>query len=227
MKVSERAHVILPYHRLLDRLREEHGAQERAEAEKSALRYVASARLMKIKSRVAGFKLSTCFVPSSCKTKLHRAIEEKNILLKHMFGAEQIEFQPLYEECLKIGERLKPYVSDVRAILVDALKKNRPILFEGAQGTLLDVDHGTYPYVTSSNTVSGGAMTGAGVGPAAVSQVIGITKAYTTRVGTGPFPSELEHTDQKKPRSASAKSAQSSERRRDVHDARDGSIWSR
>ena len=90
---------------------------------------------------------------------------------------------------------MKPYVCDVRTLLVTALKQRRPILYEGAQGTLLDVDHGTYPFVTSSNTVSGGVMTGSGVGPSAVDEIIGITKAYTTRVGTGPFPTEIEQTE--------------------------------
>jgi adenylosuccinate synthase len=115
--------------------------------------------------------------------------------MKHHFGAQPFEIPAMYEECLKIGERLRPFISDVRGVLVQALKHKRPILFEGAQGTLLDVDHGTYPYVTSSNTVSGGAMTGCGLGPQAVSQVIGITKAYTTRVGQGPFPSEIEKSE--------------------------------
>jgi adenylosuccinate synthase len=195
VKVSERAHVILPYHNLLDRLREEHGAREAGGSGKigTTVRGIGPAYEDKVARR--GIQVVDLLRPELLKTKLHRAIEEKNVLLKHMFGAAPIEFQPLYDECVKIGQRLKPYVSDVRGILVDALKKNRPILFEGAQGTLLDVDHGTYPYVTSSNTVSGGAMTGSGVGPAAVNQVIGITKAYTTRVGTGPFPTELEHTD--------------------------------
>jgi adenylosuccinate synthase len=133
--------------------------------------------------------------PALLKAKLERAIEEKNILLKHYFNAPVIELAPLLEQCLKLGERLKPYITDVRGILVSALERKRPILFEGAQGTLLDVDHGTYPYVTSSSTISGGAFTGAGVGFHAVNQVIGITKAYTTRVGTGPFPTEMEVTE--------------------------------
>lgn len=195
VKVSERAHVILPYHRLLDRLREEHGAREAGGSGKigTTVRGIGPAYEDKVARR--GIQVIDLLRPEILKTKLLRALEEKNILLKHLFDNETIEFQPLYEECLKIGERLGPYVSDVRGMLVRALKENRPILFEGAQGTLLDVDHGTYPYVTSSNTVSGGAFTGSGVGPAAVNQVIGITKAYTTRVGTGPFPTELEQTD--------------------------------
>lgn len=195
VKVSERAHVILPYHRLLDRLREEHGSKEKGAAGKigTTVRGIGPAYEDKVARR--GIQVIDLLRPEILKTKIARAIEEKNILLKHFFNEAPIELEPVYQDCLKLAERLKPFVSDVRATLVDALRAKKPILFEGAQGTLLDVDHGTYPYVTSSNTVSGGAMTGAGVGPTAVSQVIGITKAYTTRVGTGPFPTEIEHTE--------------------------------
>jgi adenylosuccinate synthase len=195
VKVSERAHVILPYHRILDRLREEHGAKEKGGSGKIGTtgRGIGPAYEDKVARR--GVQVVDLLRPEILKVKLSRAIEEKNALLKHFFHAEAVELQPLYEECLKIAERLRPFVSDVRATLVEALAAKKPILFEGAQGTLLDVDHGTYPYVTSSNTISGGAMTGAGVGPSAVSQVIGITKAYTTRVGTGPFPTEIENTE--------------------------------
>jgi adenylosuccinate synthase len=197
--VSERAHVILPYHRLIDRLREEHGRNEKGSSGQkigmigTTVRGIGPAYEDKVARR--GIQVVDLLRPEILKTKLARAIEEKNALLEHFFHAETIELAPLYEECLKIAERLKPFVSDVRSTLVEALAAKRPILFEGAQGTLLDVDHGTYPYVTSSNTVSGGAMTGAGVGPNAVSSIIGITKAYTTRVGTGPFPTEIEHTE--------------------------------
>jgi adenylosuccinate synthase len=195
VKVSERAHVILPYHRTIDRLREEHGAKEKGGSGKigTTVRGIGPAYEDKVARR--GLQVIDLLRPAILKTKLERAIEEKNVLLKHHFNAPAIELAPLYEECLKLGERLRPFVTDVRGILVKALKERRPILFEGAQGTLLDVDHGTYPYVTSSNTVSGGAMTGSGVGPNAVQQIIGITKAYTTRVGTGPFPTEIENTE--------------------------------
>jgi adenylosuccinate synthase len=195
VKVSERAHVILPYHRVIDRLREEHGAKEKGGSGKigTTVRGIGPAYEDKVARR--GLQVIDLLRPAILRTKLERAIEEKNVLLKHHFGSPAIELEPLYQECLKLGERLRPFVADVRGILVKALKERKPVLFEGAQGTLLDVDHGTYPYVTSSNTVSGGAMTGSGVGPQAVQQVIGITKAYTTRVGTGPFPTEIENTE--------------------------------
>ncbi len=192
IRVSERAHVILPYHRLIDKLREEHAASGPGKIG-TTVRGIGPAYEDKVARR--GVQVIDLLRPELLRTKLQRALEEKNVLLRHHFNAPMVEFEPLYQECLALGERLKPYVTDVRSILMDALRNKRPILFEGAQGTLLDVDHGTYPYVTSSNTVAGGAFTGAGVGTQAVSQVIGITKAYTTRVGTGPFPTEIETTE--------------------------------
>lgn len=192
VRVSERAHVILPYHRLLDKYREEHASKGGSKIG-TTVRGIGPAYEDKVARR--GIQVIDLLRPELLKAKLRQAIEEKNILFQHHFKAPAIEFGPLYEECLKLGERLKPYVADVRSLLVGALAHKRPILFEGAQGTLLDVDHGTYPYVTSSNTVSGGALTGSGVGPGISPQVIGITKAYTTRVGTGPFPTEMELTE--------------------------------
>lgn len=191
VRVSERAHVILPYHRTLDRLREERAAQGKIG---TTVRGIGPAYEDKVARR--GIQVVDLLRPEILRNKIERAIEEKNVLMKHYFHAPLIEFNPLYEECLKLGERLKPFVTDVHGILINALQHQRPILFEGAQGTLLDVDHGTYPYVTSSNTVAGGALTGSGVGLKAQTQVIGITKAYTTRVGTGPFPTEIEGTNE-------------------------------
>lgn len=192
IRVSERAHVILPYHRLIDKLREEHAASGKGKIG-TTVRGIGPAYEDKVARR--GVQVIDLLRPELLRSKLQRAIEEKNVLLRHHFNSPMVEFEPLYQECLALGEKLRPYVTDVRGILMDALRNKRPILFEGAQGTLLDVDHGTYPYVTSSNTVAGGAFTGAGVGTQAVSQVIGITKAYTTRVGTGPFPTEIETTE--------------------------------
>src|SRR4051812_14982106 len=161
IRVSERAHVILPYHRLLDKLREEHAAGGKGKIG-TTVRGIGPAYEDKVARR--GVQVVDLLRPELLRGKLKQAIEEKNVLLKHHFGTkETIEFAPLFEECVRLGERLKPYVTDVRAILQSGLRHNRPILFEGAQGTLLDVDHGTYPYVTSSNTVSGGAFTGSGI----------------------------------------------------------------
>ncbi len=192
IKVSERAHVILPYHCLMDRLREEK-ASKGAGKIGTTVRGIGPAYEDKVARR--GVQVIDLLRPEVLRRKLEHAIEEKNVLLRHYFEGPAIQLEPLYAECLKLGQRLRPFVADVRKLMVEALKAGRPILFEGAQGTLLDVDHGTYPFVTSSNTVSGGALTGTGMGPSAISQVIGITKAYTTRVGTGPFPTEIEVTE--------------------------------
>jgi adenylosuccinate synthase len=192
VRVSERAHVILPYHRLLDRLREEHAAKSDGKIG-TTMRGIGPAYEDKVARR--GIQVIDLLRPDSLRAKLERAIEEKNILLKHHFGAPNvIELASTYDACVKLGERLRPFVTDVRAVLVEAHRNQRPILFEGAQGTLLDVDHGTYPFVTSSNTVAGGAFTGSGLGLGPARQVIGITKAYTTRVGAGPFPTEMDGT---------------------------------
>ena len=189
--MSERAHVILPYHCQLDKLREE--TKSKGGKIGTTVRGIGPAYEDKVARR--GIQVVDLLRPELLRSKLERAIEEKNTLFQHHFGAPVVALEPLYEECLRLGEKLRPYVADVRGILETALQQERPILFEGAQGTLLDVDHGTYPYVTSSSTVSGGAITGTGLGPACVNRVIGITKAYTTRVGTGPFPTEIEETE--------------------------------
>ena len=191
IRVSERAHVILPYHRLLDRLREEHAAKGKWKIG-TTVRGIGPAYEDKVARR--GVQVVDLLRPELLRSKLENALLEKNILLKHHFNAPVMELEPVFDECMKLGERLKPYVADVRGILQTALTQKRPILFEGSQGTLLDVDHGTYPFVTSSNTVAGGALTGSGLGLKAA-EVIGITKAYTTRVGTGPFPTEIEQTE--------------------------------
>ena len=192
VRVSERAHVILPYHREIDRLREQYASKGKNQIG-TTVRGIGPAYEDKVARR--GVQVIDLLHPELLRKKIEMSMEEKNVLLKHHFQAPPIDTGKIFDECLKLGERLKPFISDVRGILVQAMKHSRPILFEGAQGTLLDVDHGTYPYVTSSNTVSGGAFTGCGVGPHAVKQVIGITKAYTTRVGQGPFPTEIETTE--------------------------------
>ncbi|MBL7714865.1 MAG: adenylosuccinate synthase [Bdellovibrionales bacterium] len=193
IRVSERAHVILPYHRLVDRLREEHASKDGKKIG-TTVRGIGPAYEDKVARR--GIQVGDLLRPELLKRKIAVAIEEKAVLLSHHFkSSEKLDADQIFAECLKLGQRLKPFVSDVRNVLANALKMNRPILFEGAQGTLLDIDHGTYPYVTSSNTIAGGSLTGTGIGPHCITEVIGITKAYTTRVGSGPFPTEIEETE--------------------------------
>ena len=123
--------------------------------------------------------------------KLRAAISAKNEILTKIYGLEALEATPIIDTYAAYGERMRPYVRDISLYLNEEIDKGRNVLFEGAQGTLLDVDHGTYPYVTSSNTTAGAACTGSGVGPTKIDEVIGVTKAYTTRVGNGPFPTEM------------------------------------
>ncbi len=192
IRVSERAHVILPYHRLMDKLREEHAAKSTGKIG-TTVRGIGPAYEDKVARR--GIQVVDLLRPEILHRKLERAIEEKNILLRHHFNQDPIALEPLFENCLKLGDQLRPFVADVRSILENAIQNKRPVLFEGAQGTLLDVDHGTYPFVTSSNTVAAGAHTGTGIGLNIRTRVVGITKAYTTRVGTGPFPTEMETSE--------------------------------
>src|SRR3972149_4003545 len=123
--------------------------------------------------------------------KLRANLELKNFLLKNYFGGEEVPFQPTYDEYIAYGERLKTHLIDTSLFIEEEIQRGAKLLFEGAQGTLLDIDHGTYPFVTSSNTTAGGACTGSGVGPTKIGGVIGVSKAYATRVGGGPFPTEL------------------------------------
>ncbi len=192
VKVSERAHVILPYHCQIDKLRENHLAHSDSKIG-TTHRGIGPAYEDKVSRR--GIQVIDLLDAKVLRRKLQLAIEEKNVLLKNLYSAPAIELEPLLAECLKLGERLRPYVNNVRSILVQATVDKKPILFEGAQGTLLDIDHGTYPYVTSSNTTAAGAFSGTGLGLGSPTRVIGITKAYVTRVGSGPFPSEIEKSE--------------------------------
>jgi adenylosuccinate synthase len=129
--------------------------------------------------------------PKALEEKIRSNLEEKNFLLSKFFGADILEFQPIYDNYLEMADKIGPFISNVSLEIEEAARKGGKILFEGAQGTHLDIDHGTYPFVTSSNPVSGAVCTGAGVGPDKLHHIVGIVKAYTTRVGAGPFPTEL------------------------------------
>ncbi|MBS1962928.1 MAG: adenylosuccinate synthase [Bdellovibrionales bacterium] len=190
VRVSDRAHVILPYHRLLDSVREAKAAGGKIG---TTVRGIGPAYEDKVSRR--GIRVADLLDAKTLRAKIEHAIEEKNVLLKNLYGADPIALDAVYDTCVGLGEKLRPYVADVKSLLMTALEQKRPMLFEGAQGTLLDIDHGTYPFVTSSNTIAGGALTGSGVGEGAIGSVIGIMKAYVTRVGSGPFPTEIEETE--------------------------------
>jgi len=186
LALSDKAHLIMPYHRALDAAREAAKGEDKIGTTGRGI-----GPCYEDKAARNGIRVVDLLEPDTLEEKIRTNLEEKNFILTRWFGAQPLEFRPMYERYLGLGEILKPYITDVSLELDEAVKGGKRILFEGAQGTQLDVDHGTYPYVTSSNPISGAACSGAGIGPDKLHHVIGIVKAYTTRVGAGPFPTEL------------------------------------
>ncbi|MCC6657864.1 MAG: adenylosuccinate synthase [Rhodocyclaceae bacterium] len=186
LKISEACPLILPYHQALDVARE---AAKGAKKIGTTGRGIGPAYEDKVARR--GLRLQDLLRPKRFAEKLAEILDYHNYVLKNYHGAEAVDFQRVLEGAMAIAPRLTRMIADVPRALYDAHKGGANLLFEGAQGTLLDIDHGTFPYVTSSNCVAGAAAAGAGVGPGMLHYVLGITKAYTTRVGGGPFPTEL------------------------------------
>ena len=184
--LSLQAHVIMPYHREIDRARELRKGKGRIGTTGRGIGPCYEDKVGRMGVRVRDLVDAERF-----GEKLRENLEEKNFYLERFLGVSPLGYQAVLDEYLAYGERLRPYGANVAALLEEAQREGKNILFEGAQGTTLDVDHGTYPYVTSSSTVAGSACCGSGVGPTKIDQVMGITKAYTTRVGGGPFPTEL------------------------------------
>jgi adenylosuccinate synthase len=187
VRVSGRAHVILDWHIALDKARDE---ARREGAIGTTGRGIGPAYEDKVARR--GIRVADLLDPVALRPAIERLAKEKNFELTQLHGWPAIDAEALSDELIALGKRLEPFVDHTGRILDRALRENKKVLFEGAQGTFLDIDHGTYPYVTSSNCVAGAACTGAGVGPTRIDTVLGITKAYTTRVGGGPFPTEDE-----------------------------------
>jgi adenylosuccinate synthase len=187
VRVSGRAHVICPWHVSLDKARDE----ARAEAAIGTTgRGIGPCYEDKVARR--GIRVADLLDPPSLRQAIDRLAKEKNFELTQVHHWKPVDADEMFDEYSELGRRLEPYVDHTGRLLDRALRDGKNVLFEGAQGTLLDIDHGTYPYVTSSNCVAGAVCTGAGVGPTRIDQVLGITKAYTTRVGGGPFPTEDE-----------------------------------
>ncbi len=186
--ISDAAHVILPYHQLLDQVKEKHRGDD---AIGTTGRGIGPAYVSKV-SRV-GIRMSDLFHPEVFEEKLRSNLADINEALKHIYKHETLEAEAILEKALEAAEKLCPYITNTSALLHDAIEQGEEILLEGAQGSLLDIDHGTYPYVTSSSPTSGGACTGSGIPPTAITHVMGISKAYCTRVGNGPFPTELKN----------------------------------
>jgi adenylosuccinate synthase len=187
VRVSGRAHVILEWHISLDKARDE---ARREAAIGTTGRGIGPSYEDKVSRR--GVRVADLLDPEALRVALDRLAEEKNFELTQVHQWEPVNVDELFDDLLELGRRLEPYVDHTGHILDRALSEGKNVLFEGAQGTFLDIDHGTYPYVTSSNCVAGAVCAGAGVGPTRIDQVLGITKAYTTRVGGGPFPTEDE-----------------------------------
>ncbi len=184
--ISETAHVTMPYHRELDRASEAQRAEHKIGTTGRGI-----GPTYADKSERVGIRIIDLMDEKRMPKKLRWAIEQKNIVLQKLYNLEPLDVEAIIEEYRGYADRLRPHVVDASLKIDAAIRERRNILFEGAQGTLLDLDHGTYPYVTSSNPVAGGACIGAGVGPTCIDRVIGVAKAYTTRVGEGPFPTEL------------------------------------
>lgn len=186
LKISERAQVIMPYHKLIDIGRENMQGDRKIG---TTGRGIGPAYEDKATRR--GIRFVDLIDPEVFKEKLASILPEKQFYLEKFLSAAGVDMDSILKEYSAYAKRLEPYVTNVSVVIDQAIKSGRRVLFEGAQGTHLDIDHGTYPFVTSSNTVSGNACCGSGIGPKEISGVVGIIKAYTTRVGAGPFPSEL------------------------------------
>jgi adenylosuccinate synthase len=184
--VSNRAHVILPYHRMIELASE--NAPGRVKIGTTS-RGIGPAYEDKMGRR--GLRVIDLLDLKLLRTHIENACREKNMIAHALFNSEPLDPDKMYQEYAEASEKIAPFVRDTAAFLNDALRRGESIVFEGAQGTMLDIDHGTYPFVTSSSATSGGAVTGTGVAPTAIGSVIGVTKAYCTRVGGGPFPTEI------------------------------------
>jgi adenylosuccinate synthase len=184
--ISERAHVIMPYHQSVDHARERFKGDKKIG---TTGRGIGPAYEDKATRR--GIRFVDLLDAKAFAEKVNTILDEKNFYLKNYLSADTLDAGEIIDQYQEFAQRLEPHVANVSVIINDAIKAGKHVMFEGAQGTHLDIDHGTYPFVTSSNTLAGNACCGAGVGPGQIDEVIGIVKAYTTRVGAGPFPSEL------------------------------------
>lgn len=186
LKVSAKTHLIMPYHKVLDQAREKRLADGKIGTTGRGIGPCYEDKVARV-----GVRASDLADPDLLRSKIEVALREKNVLFSALYGLEPLTVDAVFNEVMAVASRLVPYLTDVSSELEEAWAAGKSVLFEGAQGIHLDIDHGTYPYVTSSNTVSGNAAAGSGIGPNRLDRIIGILKAYTTRVGEGPFPTEL------------------------------------
>ena len=184
--ISDRAHVVMPYHLRIDELEEERKSMQKIGTTRKGI----GPAYMDKAARI-GIRIADLLDPEEFRRKLTLNVEEKNRLLHRYYETDGFDVDTLFDEYMGYAERIRPYVTETSVVLDEAISRGEDVLFEGAQATMLDLDQGTYPYVTSSNPVAGGVCIGAGVGPTKIDKVIGVVKAYSTRVGEGPFVSEL------------------------------------
>jgi adenylosuccinate synthase len=184
--VSNRAQVILPYHRMIELASENAPGRQKIGTTSRGI-----GPAYEDKMHRSGLRVIDLLNRSLLKTHIENACNEKNAIARALFGTDPLDPIKMYDEYAEAAERIRPFVTDTAALLNRAIREGKSVMFEGAQGTMLDIDHGTYPFVTSSSATAGGAVTGTGVGPTAIGTVIGVTKAYVTRVGEGPFPTEI------------------------------------
>ena len=188
--ISANAHLITPYHRTIDKVTERFLGNNKIGTTGRGIGPAYADKINRI-----GIRVQDLFDPSILEQKIEAALRDKNQVLTKVFNRKGMEVKQIVDEYLEYADILRPYVTDTSLLLNQALAAGKVVLLEGSQGTLLDVDHGTYPFVTSSNPTAGGACAGSGIGPTKITRVIGILKAYTTRVGSGPFPTELFDED--------------------------------
>ncbi|WP_221567490.1 adenylosuccinate synthase [Alkalihalobacillus sp. TS-13] len=186
LRISNRAHVILPYHLKLDILEEESKGENKIGTTKKGI-----GPAYMDKAARTGIRIADLLDKEEFAEKLERNLREKNRLFEKVYEVEGLKLEDILDEYYEYGQQIAKYVTDTSVTLNDALDNGRRVLFEGAQGVMLDIDQGTYPFVTSSNPIAGGVTIGSGVGPSKIHHVVGVSKAYTTRVGDGPFPTEL------------------------------------
>jgi adenylosuccinate synthase len=184
--LSNRAHVILPYHRMIELAAENAPGRMKIGTTSRGI-----GPAYEDKAARSGLRVVDMLNPAILRTHIQNACHEKNTVARALFGTDPLDPLKIYEDYARAADRIAPFVTDTGDLLHEAMKENKSIMFEGAQGTMLDLDHGTYPFVTSSSSTAGGASTGTGVGPTTIKTVIGVTKAYVTRVGEGPFPTEI------------------------------------
>jgi len=191
VRLSGNAHLIMPYHQELDRVTERFLGKNKLGTTKRGIGPAYADKALRV-----GLRVQDILDPKIFREKLDLVLREKNGVLAKVYNRLPLEAEEIAERYLAMVPRLEPHIDDTVHLVHDALDAGQPVLFEGAQATYLDLDHGTYPFVTSSNPIAGGVCTGAGVGPRAIDRVIGVTKAYVTRVGSGPFPTELPEGDE-------------------------------